>query len=323
MSDSSVVVAENLTRAFGPDAGVFDLDLELDHGVIVGLIGPSGSGKTTAVRLLTGVLQPDSGKVRVLGENPLRFSRETRSRIGYLPQHAVLYPDLTLQENLRFASSLYGMNWRRRDELGRMIEFLELEGAMERLPREASGGEKRRVMLAATLVHQPELIFLDEPTAGLDPVLRRKLWDRFDELAEAGRSLLVTTQYVGEAAYCDLVAVLAEGRVLAFDAPEDLRRRAFGGELLDVVFIEPPDRETAESLAGLGVGQAPQWLDRRSVRIVVSDAGTAGPAIVKWAQERHVGLVKTEPYLPPFDDVFVEIVSQTGATEPVSTGPQS
>ena len=309
MPGSPVVVADDLTRAFGPDAGVFDLDMELDRGVIVGLIGPSGSGKTTTVRLMTGILKPDSGQVRVLGEDPVHFRRETRQRLGYMPQHAVLYPDLTLQENLRFAASLYETSRKRRDDMNDIIEFVELEGVMDRLPKEASGGEKRRVMLAATLIHQPELIFLDEPTAGLDPVLRRKLWDRFEELADAGRSLLVTTQYVGEAAYCDLVAVIAEGRIIALEPPEELRRRAYGGEMLDVVFAEPPDLETAESLAALGVGRAPEWVDRRSVRIVVNDAGSAAPAIVKWAQDRNIELEETEPYLPPFDDVFVEFVS--------------
>jgi len=309
MPGPPVVVADDLTRAFGPDAGVFELDLELDRGLIVGLIGPSGSGKTTTVRLMTGILKPDSGQVRVLGEDPVHFRRETRQRLGYMPQHAVLYPDLTLEENLRFAASLYETSRKRRDDMNDMIEFVELEGVMDRLPREASGGEKRRVMLASTLIHQPELIFLDEPTAGLDPVLRRKLWDRFEELADAGRSLLVTTQYVGEAAYCDLVAVIAEGRIIALEPPEELRRRAYGGELLDVVFVEPPDLQTAESLAALGVGQAPEWVDRRSVRIVVNDAGSAAPAIVKWAQDRNIELEETEPYLPPFDDVFVEFVS--------------
>ena len=309
MPGPPIVVADDLTRAFGPDAGVFELDLELDRGLIVGLIGPSGSGKTTTVRLMTGILKPDSGQVRVLGEDPVHFRRETRQRLGYMPQHAVLYPDLTLEENLRFAASLYETSRKRRDDMNDMIEFVELEGVMDRLPREASGGEKRRVMLASTLIHQPELIFLDEPTAGLDPVLRRKLWDRFEELADAGRSLLVTTQYVGEAAYCDLVAVIAEGRIIALEPPEELRRRAYGGELLDVVFVEPPDLQTAESLAALGVGQAPEWVDRRSVRIVVNDAGSAAPAIVKWAQDRNIELEETEPYLPPFDDVFVEFVS--------------
>lgn len=308
MPDSPVAVAADLTRAFGPDTGVFGLDLELSPGLILGLIGPSGSGKTTTVRLLTGILKPDSGTVRVFGEDPISFSKETKARIGYLPQHAVLFPDLSLADNLRFSAALYGMSWRK-DGLEEVLEFLELEGAMDLLPKQASGGEKRRAMLAAALVHQPELIFLDEPSAGLDPVLRRKLWDHFEELAAAGRSLLVTTQYVGEAAYCDLVAVLAEGRVLAVDTPDRLRRMAFGGEVLDVRFVEPPDQATAEWLVSVSAGPTLTWLDRRSVRVVVDDAGSAAPAIMRWAQERGIELEETEPYLPPFDDVFVEIVA--------------
>lgn len=303
------VTTSELTKAYEQGAGVFDLEIDIEPGTIVGFIGPSGSGKTTTVHLLTGVLAPDSGTAEVLGERPLAFTANTRARIGYMPQDSILYPDLTLRENLNFAASLYGMPYRRKKKLASLIDFVELEGAVDRLPREASGGEKRRVLLASTLVHDPELVFLDEPTAGVDPMLRRKFWDRFGELTASGKTLVVTTQYVGEAAYCDYVAVLAEGRILTLDTPEGLRRQAYGGEIIEMVFSSPPGSDDLMSLEE-SMAISLERVERDRVRLVVDDAGSAAPEIGSWAGQRHLELEKVEPYLPPFDDVFVELVSR-------------
>ena len=308
-SSPLAVTTSELTKSYGEGAGVFDLDIDIDQGTIVGFIGPSGSGKTTTVHLMTGVLEPDSGIVEVLGQRPIAFTSTTRARIGYMPQESILYPDLTLRENLNFAASLYGMPFRRKKALGQVIDFVQLEGAVDRLPRDASGGEKRRVMLASTLIHDPDLIFLDEPTAGIDPVLRRKFWDRFAELADAGKTLVVTTQYVGEAAYCDYVAVLAEGRILTLDTPEGLRRQAYGGPLVEMTFPSPPGSDDLISLEE-SVALSLDRVDRDRIRLVVEDEATAMPAIEAWAEQRRVEVEKTETYLPPFDDVFVELVSK-------------
>lgn len=319
-SSSLAVATSNLTKSYGENAGVFGLDLAIEPGSIVGLIGPSGSGKTTTVHLLTGVTPWDSGKVEVLGESPARFSKETRSRIGYMPQHAILYPDLTLRENLNFAASLYGVSLRRKPLIDRMVDFIELEGAIDRLPQDASGGEKRRVMLAATLVHDPELVFLDEPTAGIDPVLRRKFWDRFEDLASAGKTILVTTQYVGEAAYCDYVVVLARGKVLTIDTPDGLRRTAYGGEMIEVAFADSPDQSHVTSLRGLPEVGSLEWVDSSRVRLIVEDAEAATPEINQWAGDNQIELVRNERYLPPFDDVFVELVSRLDVGDETGNG---
>lgn len=308
-SSPFAVTTSKLTKSYGEGAGVFDLEIDISPGTIVGLIGPSGSGKTTTVHLLTGVLAPDSGNAEVLGERPLAFSRSTRARIGYMPQESILYPDLTLRENLNFAASLYGVPYRRRKKLRQVIDFVQLEGAVDRLPRDVSGGERRRVMLASTLIHDPDVIFLDEPTAGVDPVLRRKFWDHFGELAEAGKTLIVTTQYVGEAAYCDLVVVLAEGRVLAVETPDGLRQQAYGGEIVEVAFATPPGSDDLISLEE-SVSLSLDRVERDRVRLVVDDAAEAGTSIASWAEQRGLGIEKTESYLPPFDDVFVELVSR-------------
>ena len=307
-TDPSIIAAD-LTKRFGEEAGVFDLDLRVERGRIVALIGPSGSGKTTTVRLTTGLLAPDSGSISVLGEDPTRFTSQTRSRIGYMAQDSVFYPDMTLRENLNFAASLFGVPLRRKNRVDAVVDLLDLGGEMDRLLRSASGGEKRRLSLAATLIHGPELLFLDEPTAGIDPILRKKFWDHFEQLSEQGSTLMVTTQYVGEAAYCDVVGVLAGGRVVAMDTPNGLRRRAYGGDLFDVVFASPPARDDLVALAGADRISKVTWLDDHSVRLVVDDAGDISSTVTDWARERGLTLERSEAYLPPFDDVFVELVA--------------
>jgi ABC-2 type transport system ATP-binding protein len=309
MTDQPVVSARGLTRRFDEEAGVFDIDLEVSGGEIVALIGPSGSGKTTTVRLMTGLLAPDSGSVTVLGTDPREFTSPTRARIGYMAQDTVFFPDLTLRENLNFAGSLFGLPLRRRARLEEMVAMVGLEEAIDRLLRDVSGGEKRRLSLAAALIHQPDVMFLDEPTAGIDPILRRRFWEHFEELADRRAALLVTTQYVGEAAYCDYVGVLSAGRILAFDTPDGLRRRAFGGELVDVELATPPSPGELDRLARLPGVAAIRWLDDHSVRLVVDDAGAMASDVVEWAGQAGLAIERSEPFLAPFDDVFVEIVS--------------
>ena len=258
--------------------GVRDLDIRVPQGTVVGFIGPSGSGKTTAVRLLTGLLSPDSGRVRVLGKDPTRFDPETRSRIGYLPQTSALYPALSVRENLDFAAALYGLVGKRRQAAReRVLDFVELGSARDNKVAEISGGMRRRVGLAVALMHEPELLFLDEPTAGLDPILRKTVWDHLSELRAEGRTLIVTTQYVGEAAYCDYIAMLAEGEMIEWGAPEDLRRRAYGGELVDVVFTEAAPWTAVDRIAQAIQASDVFTLGRRSVRFTVEDAGSSIP----------------------------------------------
>ena len=307
-ADPAINAAE-LTKRFDDDAGVFDLDLRVEGGRIVALIGPSGSGKTTTVRLMTGLLAPDSGSISVLGQDPTKFTSKTRAGIGYMAQDSVFFPDLTLRENLNFAASLFGVPLRRKSQVNEMVELLDLGDAIDRLLRDASGGEKRRLSLAATLIHGPDLLFLDEPTAGIDPILRKKFWDHFEHLSEEGSTLMVTTQYVGEAAYCDLVGVLANGRVLALDAPDSLRRRAFGGDLFDVVLAAPPTRDDLVALTRAQGITKVSWLDDHSIRLVVDDAGEVFSTIDDWASQRGLDLERSEAFLPPFDDVFVELVN--------------
>src|SRR5690606_21725305 len=299
MESSAAVRARGLGKQFAPGAGVEGIELEIEPGTIFGFIGPSGSGKTTTIRLLTGVTAPDTGEVTVMGKSPAAFSREDRARIGYMPQLSVLYNQLTIWQNMTFAASIFGMpRGRRRRRIVEELEAVELTEATHRKLGKASGGMQRRVALAATLVHDPELLFLDEPTAGIDPLLRRKIWDRLESLRDQGRTIFVTTQYVGEAAHCDRVGVLAEGRLVAVDTPDGLRKLAYGGEVLDVVFTAPIGADRRDQLVAACQAIRIENVGTTGVRLIVVDAGEASPAVVDWATAADLTIQSIEPYLP-------------------------
>ncbi|NIP44515.1 MAG: ATP-binding cassette domain-containing protein, partial [candidate division Zixibacteria bacterium] len=221
-----IIQTHEITKRFNGTTAVEDLSFSVEEGTIFGFIGPSGSGKTTTIRMLTGYYRPTEGELSVFGSSPAEFSRSERERIGYLPQLFGLYPNLTVWENLNFAASLYGLPLFRKRRLFEELDFVELRDARGKLARDLSAGMQRRLNLAATLLHKPDLIFLDEPTAGVDPVLRRKFWDHFRHLKADGRTLFITTQYVSEAIYCDLVALIDRGRLVIINTPAMLRREA-------------------------------------------------------------------------------------------------
>jgi len=305
-----VIQARGLTKRFNGEAAVIDLNLDVPRCTVFGLIGPSGCGKTTTVRLMTGIYLPNEGQITVLGGPPAHFSPDTRRQLGYMPQQFVLYPNLSVWENLNFSASLYGMGFRRGQRLKELLDLVELYPHRNKLARAISGGMQRRLALAATLLHDPSMIFLDEPTAGIDPVLRRKFWDTFQNLKRAGRTIVVTTQYVAEAEYCDLVAVMAAGRILVVDTPNGLRWRAFGGEMVDLQAAEPIDKADVVELRALPYIGRIHFLNDTTLRMIVSDAGTVVPALLEWAKARRWPIRSVEKYVPPLDDAFVELVKE-------------
>jgi ABC-2 type transport system ATP-binding protein len=262
--------------------------------------------------LLTGALTPTSGSLAVLGEEPRRFRRQTRERIGYMPQSFTLYPDLTVRENVDFIGSLFGMLFlSRRRRTSQVLKLVDLWDVRGRRAGRLSGGMQRRLELACALVHDPALLFLDEPTAGVDPMLRGRIWEELHRQRDAGRTLLVTTQYVNEAESCDQVALIAEGRLLALATPDGLRRDAVGG---DVVVVETEALFDGQQLTRLPFVRQVRQDGPRQLVVIVDDAGTAVPDVVEAIGAAGGEVASAREERPTFDEVFRALVER-GASQ--------
>jgi ABC-2 type transport system ATP-binding protein len=306
-----------LDKTFGKEKAVSDITFAVPEGQILGMIGPSGCGKTTTLRLTIGIYSPTAGDVSLMGRAPQKFKPIDKRRIGYMPQLFVLYPQLTVWENLSFAASMYGLPlFGRKKRMMEVLNFVDLDKHTGKLARNISGGMQRRLSLAATLIHDPDFIFLDEPTAGIDPILRRRFWDHFVALRNKGRTLFVTTQYVGEAAYCDLVAVMAKGRLLMTATPDQLRKKAIGGEIVNFGTEEPMSTEQIQAIQGMPFVQDQIKINSpQSLRIIVDEASTAMPQLMRWAEHHGLTIAVIEELVMPFDDVFVELMARAEAEQ--------
>jgi ABC-2 type transport system ATP-binding protein len=212
---------------------------------------------------------------------------------------------------MNFMASLYGIGLFNRGRLHRLLKFVELDEHKDKLVRNLSGGMMRRLSLAATLIPDPKLIFLDEPTAGIDPVLRQKFWERFKEIRDEGKTLFITTQYVGEVTYCDLVGVMDKGRLLMVDTPAGIRYRVYGGDMIDLETKEPIHWERVGELERLPfVRDHITVVSENHMRLLVDEARTAIPDLMEWGGRTGVEINSVEEFLPPFDDVFVHLITK-------------
>ena len=231
-----VITVENLTRKFGDFVAVDHINFTVAPGEVVGYLGPNGSGKTTTIRMLLGLLKPTEGQATVLGYDAFSQSEEVRTRVGYMSQKFALYDDLTVLENLTFYGGVYGI--RDKARILQTLNLVGLTGHEPTLTKSLSAGWRQRLALAIALVHEPKLLFLDEPTSGVDPSARRAFWDLIYELAEDGVTILVTTHYMDEAEYCERVGVMRDGKLLAMDTPSNLKEKVVPGDVWEV-FAEP------------------------------------------------------------------------------------
>jgi ABC-2 type transport system ATP-binding protein len=317
MSEGSPLVeVERLQRRYGPLVAVEELSFDVRRGEMFGLIGPDGAGKTTSLRVVLGLLASHAGRVLTCGFDPLRRHRELSRRVGYLSQRFSLYGDLTVDENIAFFAEIHGVQgWQpRRDELLELVRMTPFRG---RLAERLSGGMKQKLALACTLVHTPELLVLDEPTTGVDPVSRRDFWRLLARLQRQGLTILLTTPYLDEAERCQRVALLNHGRLLALDAPDRLRA-ARAGTLVEVVAT--PRRRAAELLRAL-----PRVVDVEvfGERLHVTLAGTSGRDEDRCAEELEaqlraagVSVESARCTTPSLEDVFIHSIrEEQGASD--------
>ena len=237
------VVIRGLTKRFGQLVAVDSLDLSIHRGEVFGLLGPNGSGKTTTIRMLCGLMEPTGGSATVVGYDIAREAEQIRRRIGYMSQRFGLYDDLTVQENIRFYATIYGLHGAARiQRVGELIEELDLSARIGQLAGTLSGGWKQRLSLACAIAHRPAMLFLDEPTAGVDPASRRLFWQKIHGLAAQGTTILVTTHYMDEAERCERLAFLSRGHLIAVGTVAEVLTQ-FGQPSVEDVFIELQRRD--------------------------------------------------------------------------------
>ncbi len=306
MSDEFVIDVTGLTKSFGDRKVVDNFDLKVPRGAIYGFLGPNGSGKTTTIRMVCGLLKPETGQGRVLGFDVLRESLKIKERVGYMTQKFSLYEDLSIRENLEFIARLYGLD-RRAERVDRALEDLGLAERQQQLAGKLSGGWKQRLALAACMIHEPELLLLDEPTAGVDPKARRDFWDAIRRYAAQGVTTLVSTHYMDEAVQCDSIAYIAYGKKLldshTADIPKQIGLHAWrvaGRPLMDVqTMLETSPGVDLAARFGAEIhacGRDPAALERA----------------VKAAKAAHPH-VEIAPIETGFDEIFIYLMA--GSTD--------
>ena len=307
-SNSSVIV-NDLVKRFGDFVAVDHINLETRKGEIFGFLGPNGAGKSTTIRMLCGLLKPTSGRAIVAGYDVSREPESVRQNIGYMSQKFSLYDDLKVIENIRLFAGLYSVPSSQLDErIAWAVEMSNLKGQEGLITGTLPGGWKQRLALACAVLHKPPIIFLDEPTSGVDPISRRQFWDLIHQMASEGVTIFVTTHYMEEAEYCNRLALIFRGKMVALGTPTELKRDSMKGDLL-VVECEPlgPAVDALQS--------APEVMDAAvfgsALHLLVRDAESAIPKVKRFLTEHGVTLRRVEKIDPTLEDVFVSLIAES------------
>jgi len=311
-SEEPVIRTEELTRRFKRVVAVDHLDLEVQPGEIFGLVGPDGAGKTTTIRLLAAIMLPTSGRASVAGYDTVHEAEEIKRIIGYMAQRFNLYGDLTVLENIGFFADVFDVRGKvRRERVERLLEFARLTEFQKRRAEHLSGGMQKKLALACTLIHQPRVLFLDEPTTGVDPVSRREFWDILTELHLQGVTLFVSTPYMDEAERCSRVGLMFEGRLIVCDRPERIR------EMVPARLIElyPDDfRRAREALVGVpGVLEVQTYGDL--LHVFVDEPVLQLPLIEGQLRSRGIGIKSIRTTKPRMEEAFISLVQQTAGAK--------
>ena len=305
------IEARALSKQFGDFVAVEGVSFAVAQGEVFGLLGPNGAGKSTAIRMLCGILAPSGGEARVAGHDISREPEVVRARIGYMSQRFSLYLDLTVSENLDFYGGVYGLSPERvRQRKAWAFEMAGLEEHRDRLTGELSAGWRQRLALGCALLHQPQVIFLDEPTAGADPISRRRFWEIIYHLASDGVTALVSTHYMDEAERCDRVGLMHAGRLIALGRPEELKR-AHASESLVAVYCDRPARAAAALQAVEGVKHA--RLHGAGLHVQVAHSKGAAERLTQALRGAGIRVERAEPVEASLEDVFVSLTREADA----------
>lgn len=300
------VITQGLTRRFGSIIAVDHVDLRIKRGEIYGFLGPNGAGKSTTIRMLCGLLDPTEGSGYVLGYDIAREPERIKERIGYMSQRFSLYEDLTVRENLDFYASLYSVpNGIKRARIERMVQMADLTGREGALAAHLSGGWKQRLALGCSIIHKPELLFLDEPTAGVDPVSRRNFWDLIYRLSEEGITIVATTHYMDEAEHCDSLGFIYQGRMTVQGTREEIKANALRGQVIEIECH--PMREATIFLETLpGVAEVVRF--GNTIHVVTEDKSLLPTDIETRLNGEGLKAHRVEATIPSIEDIFVSFV---------------
>jgi len=299
-SNDLAITARGLTKRFGDFTAVAEIDFDVRRGEIFGFLGPNGSGKTTTIRMMLGLLPPTAGTVQVLGMPVTKHPEKIRPRIGYMAQRFSLYNDLTVLQNLRFYGRAYGLeNDLLRERIQEALQMTDLEGREHMHTKDLSGGWRQRLALNAAIIHRPELVFLDEPTAGVDPISRRAFWDMLYKLIAEGITVFVTTHYMDEAEHCHRLAFIQRGKLIATGSPEEIKRDVMRGQVLEIA----PD-DTPQAVKVLRAAREAGRLPLNEVAMYGALVHVVAPQ-VKQHQAAIAAELRRANIEPSLEDVFI------------------
>jgi len=309
--ETKSVAVEDLVKRFGDFVAVDRISLETRKGEIFGFLGPNGAGKSTTIRMLCGLLTPTSGRAIVAGYDVRQKPESVRQHIGYMSQKFSLYNDLKVIENLRLFAGLYSVPANAlKERIDWALQTANLKGQEDLITGTLPGGWKQRLALGCAVLHRPPIIFLDEPTSGVDPISRRQFWDLIYEMAHDGVTVFVTTHYMEEAEYCNRLALIFRGKMVALGTPSELKKKSMKGELL-LVECAPLGPAVEALQSAPGVPDAAVF--GNALHLVVPQADSAIPEIKRYLSERNITVSKIEKIRPSLEDVFVSLTTEHGA----------